>query len=274
MSLLSGLLLLASCGSSSDPDQKNVSAVFATRGEYIGRLHSEGLEIPPMEKKTLADYPWKKQPVGNHSPITKEYFRCKGRDIHPDKFTGQGGQMMLLSDCAGIEQHSLPLRNGQEFIYPILIKLLNFVQASTLQPVVITSGHRCPAHNRYNDPSLKSQYSKHMIGAEVSFYVKGMEKEPQKVIDCLLKYYENSPEYQGQKDYTEFKRWEKSGIDVSTLPWFNKEIFIKLYLPHEGRDFDNDHAFPYIAIQVRYDRELGKRVVYSWEEAFHNFWRW
>ena len=31
-----------------------------------------------------------------------------------------------------------------------------------------------------------------------------------------------------------------------TIPWFNKEIFIKLYRKSEGRDGDNRHPYPYL----------------------------
>ena len=81
--------------------------------------------------------------------------------------------------------------------------------------VVITSGHRCPEHNRYNDPLPKNQYSKHMIGAEVSFYVKGLEKNPEEVVVLLQEYFKQNPDYQKLPEYQEFKRWEKLDSDIS-----------------------------------------------------------
>lgn len=251
------------------------SAPLSThRGEYISRLHDEHLEIPPLKKSGFPIYPWKQKFIGNFPQITKEYFRCKGKNSNSDQLIEQAGGPFYLSDCGGIEQHSLPIRNDREFIYPILIELLNYVQAKTEKRVIITSGHRCPTHNRYNDPLPKSQYSKHMLGAEVSFYVQGMETQAESIIAVLQSYYNEMASYKELPDFLEFKRWEKKDCDVSTAPWYNKEIFIKLYQSHEGRDLDNDHPFPYIAVQVRYDQTRKERVSYSWEQAFHNYWRW
>ncbi|MGZ3632993.1 MAG: D-Ala-D-Ala carboxypeptidase family metallohydrolase [Parachlamydiaceae bacterium] len=244
------------------------------RGEYISRMHDEKVIIPSQEKKEIRPYPWKCLTIGNYPKITKEHFRCKGCDRNPDKYIEQGNGVVLVKDCGGIEQHSLPLRENKEFIYPILIHLLNYVQLKLEKPVVITSGHRCPDHNRYNDPLPKSQFSKHMVGGEVSFYVRGLEEEPEKVIALLQEYFQENEEYQGQLEYLSFKRWERSNTDVSTQPWYNKEIFIKLYKAIEGRNFDNSHSYPYIAIQVRYDRALKENVSYSWDKAFRTYWRW
>lgn len=99
-----------------------------------------------------------------------------------------------------------------------------------------------------------------MIGAEVDFYVEGMEEQPQKVVDLLMSYYKNQLEYQ------EFKRYEGSNLNVAVKPWCNKEILIKLYQRHEGRDLDNQHSYPYIGVQVRYDRE--KKEVVKYDDTF------
>ena len=60
---------------------------------------------------------------------------------------------------------------------------------------------------------------------------------------------------------------------ILTAPWYNKEIFIKLYKKKEGRNFDNRHPYPYISIQVRFDTELNERVIYSWDKAYKNYLR-
>lgn len=237
-------------------------------------MSDEQLEIAPLEKRELAPYPWEKKYVGNFPKITKEYFRCKGNYLNPNKPIDQPDGVTYISDCEGIRQHSLPLRNQKEFIYPILIRLLNYVQSKTEKQVIITSGHRCPSHNRYVDASHKNQFSKHMLGAEVDFYVKGMENAPDKIVEILKAYYQEDPVYQGLADYQDFQRWEKTECGVSTLPWYNKEVFIKLHKANEGRDDDNAHRHPYLAIQVRYDRQCKERVMYSWEQAFKSYWRY
>ena len=62
--------------------------------------------------------------------------------------------------------------------------------------------------------------------------------------------------------------------DVAIKPWYNREIFIKLYQKNEGRNFDNRHPYPYISVQVRYDYDAQKKVTYSWDKAFRNYMRW
>jgi hypothetical protein len=217
-----------------------------------------------LEKEPLPSYPWEKD--GQISPITKDYFRCKGSTLNPPIPILKDQKVVEnIFDCSG--SHSLPIRHGKEFIMPILIELLNEIQASTGKAVVITSGHRCPQHNRYVDTSPKNLSSKHQIGAEVSFYVAGLEHHPDTVLNAIFSFYRADPRYSSEgKCYTVFERYEKE-TDVSTKPWFNKEILIKQYLPREGRNNDNRHPFPYFSIQVRFDRETNMRCSYTSEEA-------
>ena len=74
---------------------------------------------------------------------------------------------------------------------------------------MITSGHRCPEHNAYVDPATENQYSKHMIGAEVSFYVQGMENQLEEVLQHVFNYYKETQRYKGLKEYLEFGRYER-----------------------------------------------------------------
>src|SRR5690606_2499225 len=126
-------------------------------------------------------------------------------------------------DCNGSEKHSLPLRDKKEFVYPILIDLLNYLQMKTEKRVVITCGHRCPDHNTYSDQSSSNRYSKHMIGAEVSFYIQGMEEEPEVILDLIQEYYKSDKSYANKKEWIEFKTYEKEDTNVSTPPIYNKE---------------------------------------------------
>lgn len=68
------------------------------------------------------------------------------------------------------------------------------------------------------------------------------------------------------REYLEFER-SYHHLDVSTPAWYNKEILMQIYERGEGRDYDNQHNYPYICIQVRYDREHKERVIYSWPKA-------
>jgi len=242
--------------------RKNAQPKKHQQAGFIERQQGEFRWSPtPPKKKSLPQYPWE---IGEHSPhtrITKDYFRCNGSALNPPRQQGN----TRLDDCGGFNSHSLPIHDGKEFIYPILIELLNHLQEVTQHKVVITCGHRCPKHHFYARIGGQSRYSKHMMGAEVAFYVAGMEDQPEKIVELLQKFYA-----QESSEYTNFQRYTKKDTDVTTLPWYNKEVFIKLYRADEGRDFDNRHPYPYIRIQVRYDRSHEKRVIFNWDRAEKN----
>lgn len=273
MFLFALLAFVIFTGCSSDAGKKNKNIVHVN-GEYIYRLQHEKQFVPEPPEKTLREtYPWEKTAAGHLPQITKEYFRCKGSSTNPVRTVMKNGDLVRYYDCGGSEKHSLPLKDNKEFVYPILIDLLNYIQRKTSRRVVITSGHRCPEHNVYVNAEKVNVQTKHLMGAEVSFYVQGMENQAEKVVKIIQQYYRETPHYQKQKDFIEFQRYEKSDTDVSTQPWFNKEIFIKYYTRKEGRDFDNRHPYPYISLQVRYDRDLNEKVVFTWPKGYNNYFR-
>lgn len=252
-------LQLVSCSTSHDSDDPS-SRSNNQKGEYIYRKHNEVFfNVPPPERTLQKPHSWQYASQNNLPEVTKEFFICKGNILNPPHNVKQNNNTENIYDCAGCQTHTLPIRNGKEFIYPILIELLNFIQDTTKKRIVITSGHRCPAHNTYVDMAVSNQYSKHTIGAEVDFYVEGMETEPNKIVDIIQQYYTTNPQYQGKKEYEIFTRYDKGDANVSIMPWFNKEVFVKIYSKTEGRNFDNNHPHPYIAIQVRHDRDLNEK---------------
>ncbi len=245
-----------------------LSSFYQSSCQESAADHQAGDSLLKKQPKPLVEgmsiyYPWKSF-SGPLSPITKDYFRCRGSSLNPPIPILQDGKIVNnIFDCGGADSHSLPLRYDNEFIYPILLELLNTLQRTIGKSVIITSGHRCPIHNRYVDSSIKNSLSKHTIGAEVNFYIQGMEREPHLIIACIEEFYKNHPRYgNDRKDYSPLIRYEKE-TDVSTKPWMNKEVFIKYYLPHEGRNGDNRHPFPYFSIQVRFDRERQLKVTVS-----------
>lgn len=261
------MLLLVGCSDS--------SSSAPVRGEYIFRRSDETLvKIEPVTPSKRPLYPWEEDSLSCYPKITKSFFQCKGSILNPVHLLQKEGEIVRYYDCGGAKKHSLPLRDQKEFIYPILIDLLNYIQTKTGKRVVITSGHCCPDHNLYLDPHPSNQASKHMLGAEVDFYVQGMEEKPEKIIDLILAYYNEQSKYKGLKDFEEFKRYNKQDQKETTPPWYNKEVFVKLLKKHEGRDEDNRHPYPYICMQVRYDWDLDEGVSYSWDKAFHNLHRW
>ena len=227
------------------------------KGEPIYRSQGDLFyPIAPPVHTPRSPYPWESE---TRLPrITKDFFRCRGSSLNPP--TAEG-----IADCEGCGRHGLPLIRGKETVYPVLIELLNYVQKKTGKRVVITCGHRCPAHNAYADSSKDNRVSKHQIGAEVDFYVQGMEERPQEIAGLIMQYFQEAPLYRNDKESQEFKRLDVA--DLATQPWMNREILIKLFQKHEGRDVDNRHPHPYLSIQVRYDRDGKERVVYDWTRA-------
>ncbi|MFA6916150.1 MAG: D-Ala-D-Ala carboxypeptidase family metallohydrolase [Parachlamydiales bacterium] len=258
------LLLLTACG---NPENTPVSTPQNIQtGEYITRKQDEFRFIPlAAHSQPPPAYPWTSK---DPNAITKYHFRCKGCLCNPPLILDKNGQKHRIYDCEGDMQHSLPVRDGKEFVYPILIDILNYIQNRAQQPVIITSGHRCPEHNAYVDPSPKNYSSKHIMGAEVSFYVQNYERQPQKIIEWIRDYYTSHPSKSADKDFTAFQISDKS--DLRTKPLSNKEIFIKTYLSYEGRNKDNTHNFPYLSIQVRWDESKNTRVTYTPQPLYRN----
>ena|ERR1700722_4779289 len=269
-----GIFLLVGCSGMQNSEQEKLRRQNA-KGEFVHRRHDEfHYLLPTPEHWVREKYPWEMAYIGNHPKITKEYFRCKGSSLNPPHIDHKDpSRPANYFDCGGFQKHSLPLKEDKEYIYPILIDLLNYAQAKTGCKIVVTCGHRCPVHNSYADNTVYNQNSKHMIGAEVDFYLQGMEHRPEEVVNILMNYYQEMSIYKGDKPYQEFQRLNKAELNVSTPPWFNKEILIKLYQKNEGRDFDNRHPYPYISIQVRFDRELNEKVISSWPKAFNGYKR-
>jgi hypothetical protein len=263
-------VLFSGCSGLEQSEEEKLRRLNA-KGEYIYR--NSGEVLYPLKEPvhyTREPYPWEKAYSGRFHRITKDFFRCKGSSTNPPRPDERDSHHATFHlDCGGFQKHSLPLRQGSEFIYPILIDLMNYIQDKTGSKVVITCGHRCPTHNTYSDGSVANQSSKHMIGAEVDFYVQGMEQAPEKIVALIMAYYKNR-----EKPYSEFQRLKEGKWNVSTPPWANKEIAIKLYQKHEGRDFDNRHPYPYIGIQVRFDPASNEKVICDWKRAFNSYQRY
>lgn len=261
------IFFLFSCSSSP-------SSSSSLKAEYIQRRQGEHtIQLEPIQLVKKELYPWQKEKTGLYPKITKEFFRCKGSQLNSVRLMQKEKETTRYYDCGGTQKHSLPLKDQKEFIYPILIDLLNYLQTKSGKRVVITCGHCCPEHNLYLDPSASNQTSKHLLGAEVDFYIQEMEQQPQQVVQWILEYYQIHTKYRGLKEFEEFTRYEKENLNLQILPWMNKEIFLKIYTKEEKRDFDNRHPYPYISIQVRYDWDLQEKVSYSWQQAFYHLHR-
>lgn len=212
----------------------------------------------PKPSENQVSYPWEQ--IGTQRQITKEFFRCRGNPLNPPiQVKGEGQKISYHLDCEGIQGHSLPIKGEKEFIYPILIDLLNMIQEKTNKRVIITSAHRCPTHNTYVDPSKSNRTSKHLIGAQVDFYVEGMESKPLAVMSLIELFYQNDAHF--------------SPLEQKDHQWVNREITATLRPPHKHRNIDNQHPYPYLTIEVKYDRQKKRPVHFSWHQGYHGFYR-
>lgn len=264
--------LLAACSGLQRSEQEKVRRQNC-KSEYIYRSQNDVFyPIATPEHTPRAAYPWETEA---HLPkITKEFFRCKGSPLNlPRVDAADPEKPTPIADCEGCARHGLPVLHGRETVYPALIEILNYLQQKTGRRVIITCGHRCPAHNTYSDSSKENRVSKHQIGAEVDFYIQGMEDQPLEVVGLLMQYYQDHPSFKNQKEWTTFQRYEKGDAHVATQPWLNKEIYIKLYQKNEGRDADNRHPYPYLSIQIRYDRDKKEKVLYNPDRAARGYVR-
>ncbi len=256
--LFSAVFLLFFSCSSLEKSKKYEIKKKNAKAEFILRKSSQFSSLPPPAIQKREPYSWEDEKLENILPITKSFFRCKGSKLSVPLKDGKE----TYYDCEG--NHSLPIVHGKEDVYPVLIELLNFIQDKTKKRVIITSAHRCKSHNLYVDRSHTN--SLHQIGAEVDFYVDGLEDRPMDVLNLVFQFYKEKKGYRGKKEYEQFVRMEKEPV-LSTPAWINREIIARLYKKNEGRNRDNKHLFPYIAIQVKYDRDLKEEVVYSPKKA-------
>lgn len=268
------VLLMMSCNGIEDSHYYQTRKQNSKKEEVTRLSDDRTYELKPPVLKKRESYLWEDGKEFGLTKITKEFFRCKGSPLNPTKIDDSNlDKPLSYSDCEGCLKHSLPLIHGKENVYPVLIDILNYIQKQTKRKVIITCGHRCPIHNIYADNSSKNRTSKHMVGAEVDFYILGMEYTPMDVIELILQFYKTTPGYKGHREYESFARYQQD-TDVQIKPWYNKEIFLKLYQKDEGRDVDNRHPYPYICIQVRYDRDEKERVAYSWDQAARGYLRY
>ncbi|MCH9617470.1 MAG: hypothetical protein SP4CHLAM5_05330 [Chlamydiia bacterium] len=249
------LFLLSSC-STADQRVELRRMNNNKSSEKIYRLsHEQVYKEKAMQLSARELYPWENET--EFAKITMNTLRCRGDISHPKRAKDK----REYEDCGGMHHHGLPYVDGEEFVYPVLISLLNKVQNSFNKKVVVTSGHRCPKHNNYLTLGT-SKISKYMIGAKVDFYVEGLEDSYEDVIDRIMYLYEGDKE-----EYSLFKKITGKGSFAS---WRNKEITITVQKDGEHTVLLNKNH-PVISIEVRYDRERKAPVVLDWKKAYQGF---
>ena len=82
-------------------------------------------------------------------------------------------------------------------------------------------------------------------------------------------YQENSEE-----DYLRFMKCQRNPRGLKQPGWYNKEVLVRINDKDEGRDFDNRHPYPYVTMELRYDREKDRQVEYTWKSAHTGYVRY
>ena len=212
------------------------------------------------EQKIRERYSWENTTAHKFPKITKEAFRCKGSGSPKPKISREN---LAMFDCQGADKHSLPIYEDKEFIYPALLEILNELQDQLKRKVVVTAGHRCYKHQTFLLGTTTGAVTKYVLGAQVDFLIDGIEASSGKIIDCLQEYYKRV--FPDQKEY----QLEKSVIGV----WHNKEISMRVYAKHEGRNEDNTHDLPYLSIELKHDRVLDKKIQVNYQQALSGYYR-
>ena len=249
------LFLQVSC-STADEREKSQRMSNNKAVEKIYRLSHEKVYVE--EDRVLATrelYPWENET--EFAKITMNTLRCRGDNTHVPRHKKDKEYV----DCNGMHDHGLPYVDGEEFVYPVLVSLLNKIQNSFNKRLIVTSGHRCPRHNNYLTLGA-SKISKYMIGAKVDFYVEGMEEGVDDVIERIMYLYEN--------DSDEYRRFTKTTGQGHFPAWRNKEISISASSEGEHSvTLKKNH--PVITVEVRWDRERNQRVNLDWKKAYQGF---
>jgi hypothetical protein len=250
--LLLNLLLLISCSTADERSQKqrmknNLSC------EKIYRLSSEkNYHIDSLELATRQLYPWENET--KYPKITINTLRCRGsKDATPIKSGDK-----IFEDCGGLHDHGLPYQDGEEFIYPALITLLNRVQNSFDKKVVVTSGHRCPKHHNYLVKG-QSKISRYMMGCKADFTVEGLENRPEEIIVKIMDLYPNE----------KFQKINQA--DGSTL-YTSKQFHLMINKEGEHSILGEKHH-PVVSVDVRYDQDKQEAIILDWDKSFHGFIR-
>jgi hypothetical protein len=270
------IIVLGACSGFERTEYEKTRKKNLVKNSIIRQEKSYFFPINLVKKRKIEPYSFEILKNSSYRTITKEYFRCKGSALNPLRLNNDNDP---IKDCKGSSSHSLPILNGREGVFPVLVDILNYIQKKSDKKVVITCGHRCPIHNEYADFSEDNKESNHIIGAEVDFYVQGLEEKPLKVIEHIFDYYKNNQNFKKSLfsksiDYSTFSQREDVLEPILTNPWYNGEIEITLYQKDEKRDLDNRHPYPYISIKVLKDRKTQKTVNNFLENAKKSIIRW
>lgn len=254
-------ICLVGCSGLEQSEQEQIRKVNA-KVDPITRFSDEHFyQISFPEKKTEKRAGLKES--SSIKKIDKEHFRCKGSLSNKPVVSLEG---KTLNDCEGAYKHSLPIRREKEFIYPALIEVLNFIQNRLSKKVVVLSGHRCIDHLRYVKQDYTPLSFKSLVGAEVRFYVEGAENQLDSIVSAIFSYYDL------------FFPKDKQMVSFTSSPenkvYENKELIVRLIEPNHPEIEEHALSFPYCQIELKFDRELNKKISAKLEDGLSAYYRW
>jgi len=253
---------LVGCSGLEQSEQEQIRKVNA-KVDPITRFSDEHFyEISFPQKKT-EKRAGLKESSSSIKKIDKEQFRCRG-SLSNKPIVSLDGK--TLNDCEGAYKHSLPIRAEKEFVYPALIEVLSFIQNRLSKKVVILSGHRCIDHLRYIKQDYTPVSFKSLIGAEVRFYVEGAENEHDSIVSAIFSYYDLF--FPKDKQMVSFISSSENKVHE------NKELTVRLIEPNDPEIEEHALSFPYYQIELKFDRELNKKISAKLEDGLSAYYRW
>lgn len=246
-------LLLAGCGGFEESEKEKWMRSY--------RKHT------PLERGALEEHLSEKNShISEHKPIyfwrehsssvsiTQDHFRCMGSVINPPRVVrNRQGQLMTLLDCGGAKEHSLPLKDQQEYINPMILELCVDLCEKTDSQIDILAGHLCQAHARYLDYFESDKAWKHAMGEAVQFCVRGFELRGRELIDLLAKL------HQAQLQACHAAKKQIHVTEEGFYSAYLKVTFCPKPWWEKPRDFDKE----WVGIEVKADLDTGKLCAYD-----------
>lgn len=172
-----------------------------------------------------------------------------------------GNKKFHFQDCDG--QH---LENQKPKIDKRLASFLvnEFTKHPKVSGIIITSGWRCPKHNKFSVADDKSgetsPSSLHMDAEAVDFILldkTGKPLEYQEYNNLINEIKEKTPKHDKKLKYSffNFADWKNIARNIERnlhlTQWIQSMFFAKVYQPEEGRDTDNKHRCAYMHLDFR-----------------------
>ncbi|MDA8773528.1 hypothetical protein N9N03_00150 [Chlamydiia bacterium] len=176
------------------------------------------------------------------SSLSRYDFCCRGCMSNPIREIMSNGRNINATDCDGNNDHSLPLKNGEEWVHEDLISILNTLYEETTIRPIVDIGHCCPKHLTYLYGDHTPTVRKHLMAAQAIFHM-NTDININKIIEIL-----------NQKLYSKKPLKKDHEGDFS-----NQYIQIKTK-EHPIRKDDHE----YICLTIKKYQKTNKTVSFDW----------